>query len=107
MRKGLRMQRTLLIIALAIMFSPVCYSQSLFDAARSGSPKEIQAALGTGASVSERNKDGLTPLMIAAASNTNIEAIKALLAAGRRLAIARGRVGRRSCSPPPATEILM
>ncbi|MGF1647983.1 MAG: ankyrin repeat domain-containing protein [Kineosporiaceae bacterium] len=41
-------------------------SAAVVDAVRTGSPDGVRAALETGASVDERDRDGLTPLMVAA-----------------------------------------
>lgn len=55
---------------------------SLFIAARTASPQEIQATINTGFNVNAQDQYGQTPLMYAAASNTNPDAVSVLVNAG-------------------------
>ncbi len=55
---------------------------SLLALVRTGTPQDVQAAIGNGSDVSARDKHGWTPLMIAAAESQNPEVIKTLIAAG-------------------------
>jgi ankyrin repeat protein len=57
----------------------------LVDLARSGKPEEIRAALKTGASLGERNRSHLTPLIAAAESNPDPDVVRLLLASGSLL----------------------
>ncbi|MGA2640617.1 MAG: SUMF1/EgtB/PvdO family nonheme iron enzyme [Spirochaetia bacterium] len=50
-----------------------------------GTPQDVQAALHHGANANAQNKDGKTPLMLAAGSNQNPEVITTLLKAGADL----------------------
>lgn len=60
----------------------VAQDTSLFVAARSGTPQQIQATIGAGFDVSARDQYGQTPLMYAAASNTDPNAVSVLVNAG-------------------------
>jgi len=55
---------------------------SLFIAARTGTPQEIQATINTGFDVGAQDQYGQTPLMYAAAANTNPDAVSVLVNAG-------------------------
>jgi ankyrin repeat protein len=54
----------------------------LFDLAKTGTPQAVQAAIAKGADPMARDPKGLTPLMIAAASNPDPAVIGVLLKAG-------------------------
>ncbi len=55
---------------------------SLFIAARTASPQEIQATINAGFNVNAQDQYGQTPLMYAAAGNTNPDAVSLLVNAG-------------------------
>lgn len=55
---------------------------SLFIAARTASPQEIQATINAGFNVNAQDQYGQTPLMYAAAGNTNPDAVSVLVNAG-------------------------
>jgi ankyrin repeat protein len=54
----------------------------LFESVKAGMPESVQAAISKGADVNARDKNGFTPLMVAAIHNENPEVIIALLKAG-------------------------
>jgi hypothetical protein len=58
---------------------------SLFQAATSGTLQEIETRLKHGADINERNKNGETPLHRAAAFNTNVAILNALITNGAHL----------------------
>jgi len=63
-----------ILIGLALMGCRTLGSSSLlFSIIRSDSPEEVSEALKTRISVKDRDKDGWTPLMIAAAYSNNPE----------------------------------
>ena len=55
---------------------------SLFIAARTASPQEIQATINAGFEVNAQDQYGQTPLMYAAAGNTDPDAVSVLVNAG-------------------------
>ena len=73
-------------IAILFLLSSIClFAQDIFGTAKFGTPQDVLAAIKAGASLNERDNLGMTPLMWAAANNTNPEVITALLKAGARL----------------------
>src|SRR5271157_1112001 len=79
------MRRRMGGIALAFLFalsSACAQTTSLFELVKTGTPQTIQTAIDQGGDVNAQNKDGWTPLMIAAANNQNPEAAATLLKSG-------------------------
>lgn len=58
---------------------------SFFDLVKTGTPRQIQAAIAQSVDVNALNQYGLTPLMIAAAYNKNPTVVSMLLKAGADL----------------------
>jgi hypothetical protein len=58
-----------------------------------GAPEQVAAAIKSGADLKAMDKDGMTPLMLAAAYNSNPDVISALLKAGADV-IAKDEIGR-------------
>ncbi len=74
------------IIALGILAAAVDSSAlSLEQLMQSGTPAAIQAAIKAGTNIETPDKDGATPLMIAAGFNQDPEVISVLLKAGAKL----------------------
>ena len=75
-----------MVLALLILVYP-CesraeFSYNLFHRATVGTPEDLQRAVDAGYDVNARNDEGWTPLMLAAASNENVEVTKLLLKYG-------------------------
>lgn len=86
-----------LAFALAVAAPAVVFADAagaLFEAARSGVASEVRAALRAGANPNARDRDGSTPLHMAAGRNGTPAAIEALIESG-----ADPNVRRRG--PPP------
>ncbi len=69
--------------------SAFTWSQDTFfhDLVKYATPKEVQTAIKKGADIKARNKEGSTPLMLAAMSNKNPEMIKVLLDADANIKV--------------------
>jgi ankyrin repeat protein len=83
-----KMRKRVGLIVLASLFalsSIHAQTTDFFELVKTGTPQDVQAAIDMGADPNGRSSNGLTPLMIAAAYNTNPEVIKTLLKAGADL----------------------
>lgn len=73
----------ILLALLLTSGTPLLWAQSQFlELCANGSPAEVTAALKAGASLSTRDQQGHTPLLVAATYNQDPKVITALLAAG-------------------------
>ena len=61
------------------------FGQDLFTLARIGTPEQVQAAINAGEKIDDRDEDGFTPLIYAAALNENPDVITTLLNAGAKI----------------------
>lgn len=78
------MKKAFLLLMLFLCVGSL-FGQSLFDVVRRGTPIIIQEAIDAGAKVDEIDKDGCTPLMLAAIWNDNPDVITTLVKAGAKL----------------------
>lgn len=70
-------KRILIAIVLAMFFVTSMHAQTkdFFELVKTGTPQDVQAAIEKGANLNGRSSTGSTPLIIAAAYNTNPEVI--------------------------------
>ena len=87
------MKRLIVVLIGCFVFSSLAYSKDIFDIAKNGTPDEIESAVKAGADVNARDKHGLTPLMMAAETNTNPDVITVLVNSGADVN-ARDKYGR-------------
>jgi ankyrin repeat protein len=71
-----------IVISVFLAASAYAQTKSFFKLVEKGTPQEVQAAINSGAKVNAQDKNGFTPLMIAAENNKNPEVITTLLKAG-------------------------
>ena len=57
-------------------------TEELLEGAGKAEPEKVLQLIQGGADVNAKNKDGLTPLMLAARQNSNPEVLRALMEAG-------------------------
>lgn len=57
-------------------------SDDIFQFAKNGTVQDIEKAVAQGASVTEKNDDGITPLHVAAANNPSTDVLEYLIAQG-------------------------
>jgi ankyrin repeat protein len=81
------MKRSFLFFIFILAAAGFAYAQTtdFFELVKTGTPKNVQAAIDKGADVKARGSDGFTPLMIAAQYSSNPEVIGVLLKAGADL----------------------
>ena len=83
MRTPTKLPYTILILLVFISASAYAQTADFFKlVSQGGSPQDVQAAISKGADVNARDKDGRTPLMMAAQYNQDTEVITILLKAG-------------------------
>jgi hypothetical protein len=88
-------KRMVIAVAFAVLLAVSAYAQ-MTDFEKlviTGTPQSIQAAIEKGVDVNTIDKQGWTPLLIAAANNPNPDVIAALLKAGATLHPAYGWIG--------------
>ncbi len=71
-----------LFLAVLLAASAHVQTKDFIDLVVRGTPQDVQAALDKGADVNARDTNGLTPLLTAAAYNTNPEVVAVLVEAG-------------------------
>lgn len=76
------MKRFFIVILSFLMLFPLMAEEDFFELCETGTALQISAAIKAGASVNDRDRDGWTPLMVAALYNDNPEVTIALLEAG-------------------------
>jgi len=64
--------RASLVLTLTLMASSMVHSEDFFTLVRSGTSAQVAAAIQAGAPVAARDEEGRTPLMAAAASNSDL-----------------------------------
>lgn len=79
------MKKLSAVLLFFFCFTAVLFAEDIFTLAVIGTPEQIQAAINAGAKLDDRDKDGMTPLMRAAAGNQNPDVITTLLRAGAKL----------------------
>ena len=79
------MKKLSAVLLFFFCFAAMLFAQDIFTLALIGTPEQIQAAINAGAKLDDRNKDGMTPLMNAAAGSKNPDVITTLLRAGAKL----------------------
>ncbi len=70
------------VFSILIVASTYAQTKNFFKLVKNGTPQDIQSAINSGAKVNAQDKDGMTPLMVAAQNNLNPEVITTLLKAG-------------------------
>ncbi len=73
-----------IVVCATLVGATQSFGVSLSQLMENGSPHRVQAAIKGGASIETRDKDGATPLMIAAGFNQNPGVISVLLKAGAK-----------------------
>jgi ankyrin repeat protein len=76
------MKNVLVALGVCLYLVPVVFAQCFFELVKTGTPEHVRAALANGAKFDHRDKDGWTPLMVAARNNPNPEVITVLLKSG-------------------------
>ena len=70
------------ILGILVIVMPLAAQTDFFTICKNGTATDVSKALKAGADIAARNKDGVTPLMVAAGNNPNPEVITLLLKAG-------------------------
>ena len=81
--KGLPLSTMRALCVLTCLLLPVLtWSESFLDLVREADAATVQAAIDAGADLEARDKDGWTPLMLAAGGNESAEIVQLLIDAG-------------------------
>lgn len=85
MRNSLGMRHALVLASILVLLPVHSHGQSMLDIAKAGCAAEVRTALAKGSPICDRDEQGASPLLIAAACNPDPDVIWVLVAAGASL----------------------
>ena len=76
------MSRKQVLTAAILLIGSILNAEDFFDICKTGTPEQVSAALKAGACLTDKDRDGNTPLIWAAWHNTNPDVFSVLFNAG-------------------------